>query len=66
MTEEEPVICIYPGCDREAIPPHPKGGPRPQYCDLEEHNAFTAHQAHERAAAESSQPSGGGDAEGPS
>lgn len=58
MSEPERVTCIYPGCDRDAIAPHPKGGPAPQYCDLEEHNAFTAHQAHERAAA-SSESSGG-------
>jgi hypothetical protein len=38
--------CIYPGCDRPAVPPHPLGGPQPSFCDLEEHNALTAH--HER------------------
>jgi hypothetical protein len=36
-------ICIYPGCDRPAVPPHPLGGPQPSFCDLEEHNALTAH-----------------------
>ena len=40
----EPKICIYPGCDRPAVPPHPMGGPQPAFCDLEEHNALTAHQ----------------------
>jgi hypothetical protein len=35
--------CIYPGCDRPAVPPHPLGGPQPSFCDLEEHNALTAH-----------------------
>ena len=37
-------LCIYPGCDRPAVPPHPLGGPQPAFCDLEEHNALTAHQ----------------------
>lgn len=40
--------CIYPGCDRPAVPPHPLGGPQPSFCDLEEHNALTAHQERER------------------
>jgi hypothetical protein len=26
------------------VPPHPLGGPQPSFCDLEEHNALTAHQ----------------------
>jgi hypothetical protein len=41
----EPVTktCIYPGCNRPAVPPHPLGGPQPSFCDLEEHNALTAH-----------------------
>jgi hypothetical protein len=40
--------CIYPGCERPAVPPHPAGGPQPAFCDLEEHNALTAHQERER------------------
>ena len=36
--------CIYPGCDRPAVPAHALGGPQPAFCDLEEHNALTAHQ----------------------
>ena len=40
MTEK---VCIYPGCDRPAAPPHPLGGPQPSFCDLEEHNALSAH-----------------------
>jgi len=40
---EEPKICIYPGCERPAVPPHPMGGPQPAFCDLEEHNALSAH-----------------------
>ena len=43
-------ICIYPGCERPAVPPHPLGGPQPAFCDLEEHNALTAHQARQRLA----------------
>jgi hypothetical protein len=41
-------ICIYPGCERPAVPPHPLGGPQPAFCDLEEHNALTAHQERQR------------------
>jgi hypothetical protein len=40
--------CIYPGCERPAVPPHPLGGPQPAFCDLEEHNALTAHQERKR------------------
>jgi hypothetical protein len=43
-----PKICIYPGCDRPAVPPHQLGGPQPSFCDLEEHNALTAHQERKR------------------
>ena len=42
--------CIYPGCERPAVPPHPLGGPQPAFCDLEDHNALTAHQERERLA----------------
>jgi hypothetical protein len=42
--------CIFPGCERPAAPPHPMGGPQPAFCDLEEHNALTAHQERERLA----------------
>jgi len=44
--------CIYPGCDRPAVPPHPLGGPQPSFCDSEEHNALTAHLERERLARE--------------
>jgi hypothetical protein len=47
----ETKICIYPGCERPAVPPHPLGGPQPAFCDLEEHNALTAHQERQRLAA---------------
>ena len=46
-------ICIYPGCGRPAVPPHVLGGPQPSFCDLEEHNALTAHQERQRLADES-------------
>jgi hypothetical protein len=45
--------CIYPGCERPAVPPHPLGGPQPSFCDLEEHNALTAHHERQRRAAAS-------------
>ncbi len=41
MTRDK--ICIYPGCERPAVPPHPLGGPQPSFCELEEHNALSAH-----------------------
>ncbi len=54
MSETSTKTCIYPGCDRPAVPPHPLGGPQPSFCDLEEHNALTAHQ--ERRAARRARP----------
>ena len=54
MTETQAKTCIYPGCDRPAVPPHPMGGPQPSFCDLEEHNALTVHQERQRLANESS------------
>jgi hypothetical protein len=52
MTEK---TCIYPGCDRPAVPPHPLGGPQPSFCDLQEHNALTAHLERRRLAGAASQ-----------
>jgi hypothetical protein len=50
--ETERVICLYPGCEREAVPPPktPSGrtGPPPRYCDIEEHNASTTFQELQR------------------
>jgi hypothetical protein len=43
-------LCIYPGCERPAVPPHPLGGPQPAFCELEEHNALTAHLERQRLA----------------
>ena len=57
MTEEGKT-CIYPGCERSAIPPHVLGGPQPAFCDLEEHNALTAHQERERLAEEKEEKDG--------
>jgi hypothetical protein len=55
--------CIYPGCERPAVPPHPLGGPQPSFCDLESHNALTAHQERQRLAAQAggALPPAGGD-----
>jgi hypothetical protein len=50
MPEAATKICIYPGCERPAAPAHPQGGPQPAFCDLEEHNAMTAHQERQRLA----------------
>jgi hypothetical protein len=52
-TEVSEKLCIYPGCERPAVPPHPLGGPRPSFCDDEQHNALTAHQERQRLAAAS-------------
>jgi len=53
MTETpEEEKCIFPGCDRPKVPRHELGGPRPQFCDLEEHNASSAHVARKEAAGE--------------
>ena len=53
---QPPKICIYPGCERPAVPPHPLGGPQPSFCDLEAHNALTAHQERQRLAGELAGP----------
>ena len=42
--------CIYPGCERPAVSAHPQGGPQPSFCELEQHNALTAHQERQRIA----------------
>ncbi len=48
---EDVKRCIYPGCERPAVPAHPLGGPQPSFCDLEEHNALTVHLERKRLAA---------------
>jgi hypothetical protein len=50
MSEGSVKLCIYPGCERPAVPPHPLGGPQPSFCDSEEHNALSAHQERQRLA----------------
>ena len=40
--------CIYPGCERPAVPPHPLGGPQPAFCDREDHDALTAYLERQR------------------
>ncbi|HTP18889.1 MAG TPA: hypothetical protein VMJ65_04755 [Solirubrobacteraceae bacterium] len=45
-------VCIYPGCERLALPAHPLGGPQPSFCGLEEHNALSAHLERQRLARE--------------
>jgi hypothetical protein len=57
VSDQAGKTCIYPGCERPAVPPHPLGGPQPSFCDLEEHNALTAHQERQRLARESESPS---------
>jgi hypothetical protein len=51
MSDTTTRICIYPGCERPAIPPHPLGGPPGSFCDLEGHNALSAHQERQRRTA---------------
>ena len=58
-SDERPKICIYPGCERPAAPAHPQGGPRPAFCDLEEHNALTAHLERQRLATQPTRDDGG-------
>lgn len=51
MNTEAPTrTCIYPGCDRPAVPPHALGGPLSSFCDREDHNALTVHQERTRRA----------------
>jgi hypothetical protein len=46
---DDDETCIYPGCERTRVPRHELGGPRPKFCDLEEHNASTTHLARKAA-----------------
>ena len=56
MSETVAKTCIYPGCERPAVPAQPQGGPQPSFCDLEEHNALTAHQERQRLAKSTDPP----------
>ena len=60
MSEANVKLCIYPGCTRPAVPAHQLGGPQPAFCELDEHNALTAHQARLRLAQSESPREGGG------
>ena len=40
--------CIFPGCERPVVPAHALGGPPSAFCDLEEHNALSAHLERQR------------------
>jgi hypothetical protein len=51
MSADEAKTCIFPGCERPPVPSHALGGPQSAFCDLEEHNALTAHQERQRLAA---------------
>jgi hypothetical protein len=62
MSETEQKTCIYPGCERPAVPPHELGGPEPHYCDLEEHNAGSTFLARKAEAAASGPGDEGGEA----
>jgi len=54
----ERLRCLYPGCENPAVPPPNKTenprrqGPPPRYCELEEHNAASAHNERKRLEAE--------------
>ena len=56
--EGETVICLYPGCENEAVDPPRKDnhksrqGPPPRYCADEAHNAASTFQALKKAEAE--------------
>jgi hypothetical protein len=50
MVDRVIKICIYPGCDRPAVPAHPQGGPQPAFCDRDDHNALSAHHERQRRA----------------
>jgi hypothetical protein len=52
MSESSAKTCIYPGCERPAVPPHPLGGPQPSFCELEQHNALTVYHERQRLANE--------------
>ncbi len=50
MTDAPGKTCIYPGCDRPAVPAHALGGPQPAFCDREDHHALSAHLERQRLA----------------
>ncbi len=50
----EKIICLYPGCDQEAVDglrkdnAETRQGPPPRYCENDEHNAASAFQERKR------------------
>ena len=60
----ETKTCIYPGCERPAVPPDPRGGPQPAFCHLDEHNALSAHLERQRLAADKQAKSDGENEDG--
>jgi hypothetical protein len=50
----ETLMCLYPGCENPAAAPPNKTddprrqGPPPRFCELEQHNASSAHQERQR------------------
>ena len=61
----EKVICLYPGCESEAVASKTKDnaptrqGPPPRYCENEEHNASTTYQEIQRLEKEKSEATAG-------
>jgi hypothetical protein len=63
MNDTQGKTCIYPGCERPAVPPHLLGGPQPSFCELDEHNALSAHQERQRLAGASKSSTDAGDSD---
>ena len=55
MTDDGRQDVHLPGCERPAVPPHPLGWTATAFCDLEEHNALSAHQERQRLAGDAQQ-----------
>jgi hypothetical protein len=56
MTDAVTKTCIYPGCERPAVPAHPMGGPQPAFCDNEAHNSLSVHLERRRLASPAAEP----------
>ncbi len=59
MSDDAPRPASTRAASGPAVPPHPLGGPQPAFCDLEEHNALTAHQERQRLADQEPDQRGG-------
>jgi hypothetical protein len=61
----EKIICLYPGCENEAVAPKTKDnaatrqGPPPRYCADEAHNAASTYQEIQRLEKEKEQAAAG-------